>query len=195
MSIRAIRGSISVFGFTQPIKGMAAVLIAWMLAGTGQLQGQTSQDSYKVKLGCNASVSPDVTGYRIHYGAARGTRASACSVTVAAMLPGKWDTTSGAAPKRSHGKRKTPRNLRETLCPPGCASPRCRLVSLSTEMDSPKTARESRSRIGESLRNLREPPISSRESPDESRDSPDEMRDSPDESRDSLDRARACKFL
>ena len=56
----------------QLIKGMAVILIALLFQITSQVQGQTSQGSYEVKLAWNASVSKDVTGYRIHYGTASG---------------------------------------------------------------------------------------------------------------------------
>lgn len=47
--------------------------MALLLQSTAQVHAQTSQGSYKVKLAWNASISKDVTGYRIHYGTTSGT--------------------------------------------------------------------------------------------------------------------------
>jgi hypothetical protein len=55
------------------IKGMAGILMALLFQSTAQVHAQTSQGSYKVKLAWNASISKDVTGYRIHYGTTSGT--------------------------------------------------------------------------------------------------------------------------
>jgi hypothetical protein len=55
------------------MQGMAGILMAWLFQGTGEVRAQTAQASYEVKLAWNASTSPDVTGYRIHYGPASGT--------------------------------------------------------------------------------------------------------------------------
>lgn len=52
---------------------MAGILMALLFQSTAQVHAQTSQGSYKVKLAWNASISKDVTGYRIHYGTTSGT--------------------------------------------------------------------------------------------------------------------------
>ncbi|HSP41232.1 MAG TPA: fibronectin type III domain-containing protein [Luteolibacter sp.] len=59
---------------------MAGVLMALLFQATGEVRGQTPQGSYEVKLAWNASVSTDVTGYRIHYGTA--SRAYTASVVL-----------------------------------------------------------------------------------------------------------------
>ena len=58
---------------TRLMNGMAGILMALLIQGIGEVRGQTSQGSYELKLAWNASISTDVTGYRIHYGTASGT--------------------------------------------------------------------------------------------------------------------------
>lgn len=52
---------------------MAGILMAVLLINSGEVRGQIPQNSHQVKMAWNASTSKDVTGYRIHYGIARGT--------------------------------------------------------------------------------------------------------------------------
>lgn len=60
-------------GITRLMNGMAGILMALLIQGVGEVRGQTTPGSYEVKLSWNASVSTDVTAYRIHYGTTSGT--------------------------------------------------------------------------------------------------------------------------
>lgn len=60
----------------QLIKVVVGILTALLLQITGEVRGQTSLGSYNVKLAWDSSTSPDVTGYRIHYGPAGGNYTS-----------------------------------------------------------------------------------------------------------------------
>jgi hypothetical protein len=79
---------------TRLMNGMAAILLALLFQGIGEVRGQTSQGSYAVKLAWNASSSTDVTGYRIHYGTASGTYTASIVV---------GNVTSGTVPGLAEG--------------------------------------------------------------------------------------------
>jgi hypothetical protein len=66
---------------------MAGILMAWLFINTGEIRGQTAQNTHEVKLGWNASTSKDVTGYRIHYGTA--SRTYTASIVLGNVTSGK----------------------------------------------------------------------------------------------------------
>lgn len=55
---------------TRSTKLLAVVTIALLFQSSGVVHGQTTPDSYKVRLYWNASSSPDVTSYRVDHGSA-----------------------------------------------------------------------------------------------------------------------------